>query len=287
MKTIQKILNGTSTNVGTIKVQEMLPYANHQFFDPFLVFHHGVLVADKNVPTKLQGVGPHPHRGFSPISFIYKGGIHHQDSRGNNHIVYAGGVQWTNAGMGLIHSERVPNDIFEHGGIQEILQVWVNTPAKNKMDIPQYIPIAKDENPTIISKDGLTILRVSSGELNQTKGIIPTFTPVTTVMGEMKTNGNYNFNFSTKENTLFYLLEGEVIINNEQTITAKQLVLFNNDEEEFNIKAIKDSIFFIGSGQPLNEPIAAHGPFVMNTQTEIMQAIRDYQIGKMGILVEE
>jgi redox-sensitive bicupin YhaK (pirin superfamily) len=284
-KTVNKIIHGHAINVGNIKVQELLPNAG-EFFSPFLVFHHGKAVADKNIPFHKQGVGPHPHRGFSPVSFIYKGGVHHQDSRGNNHVVYAGGTQWTSAGMGIIHSERVPADIFAHGGEQELLQVWVNTPAANKMEQPKYYPASAEKTPTIVTADGLTTIRVPAGNVNGTKGIIPTFTDVTTAMGEMKNGGTFKFNFPASHNTLLYVLSGELTINETQTLSNQQLALFNNDGGSFTIKAAADTLFFVGSGETINEPIASHGPFVMNTQTEIMEAFKDAQQGKMGVLIE-
>lgn len=286
MKTIKQIIKGRTINVGSMHVQELLPF-NNEFLNPFLVFHHGKTIADRNIPTHLQGVGPHPHRGFSPISFIYKGGIHHQDSRGNNHVVNEGGTQWTSAGMGIIHSERMPANIFEHGEEQELLQVWVNTPAAHKMDEPKYYPATKNETPTIVTEDKLTTILIPAGELNGVKGIIPTFTPVTTLMGEMKKGGSFTFSFPKHYNTLLYVLEGEIVINEKEIVNNKQLAVFNNDGETFTVNANANTLFFVGSGEPINEPIAAHGPFVMNTQTEIMQAFKDYQMGKMGVLIEE
>ena len=286
MKTVNKIIAGKPTNVGSIKVQELLPN-NGEFFSPFLVFHHGIAKIEKDIPIDQQGVGPHPHRGFSAISFIYRGGVHHRDSRGNNHKVYAGGTQWTSAGMGIIHCERVPEDIFNYGGEQELLQVWVNTPAAHKMDQPAYYPASAEETPTIKTEDGLTIVRVPAGNVNGTKGIIPTFTDVTTAMVEMKTGGSFAFNFNAAHNTLVYVLKGAIIINNKEVVSTKQLALMNNDDESFTINATEDSMLFVGSGEIINEPIASHGPFVMNNQTEIMEAFRDYQMGKMGVLIEE
>lgn len=283
---VKKILGGRPINVGSIKVQELLPH-NGEFFSPFLVFHHGIAKLDPQIPLEEQGVGPHPHRGFSAISFIYRGGIHHRDSRGNNHKVYAGGTQWTSAGMGIIHSERVPEDIFDWGGEQELLQVWVNTPAAHKMDVPVYHPATAEETPTIKTEDGLTIVRVPAGEVNGTKGIIPTYTNVTTAMVEMKAGGSFTFNFDATHNTLVYVLKGNISINNAETVNTKQMALMNNDGETFTIHATEDTMLFVGSGAIINEPIAAHGPFVMNTQTEIMEAIRDYQMGKMGVLIED
>ena len=286
MKTVNKIISGHSINVGSIKVQELLPN-NGKFLSPFLVFHHGIAKIETHIPIAQQGVGPHPHRGFSAISFIYSGGVHHRDSRGNNHKVYAGGTQWTSAGMGIIHSERVPEDIFEHGGEQELLQVWVNTPAAHKMDEPEYHAATAEETPTIKTDDGLTIVRVPAGNVNSTKGIIPTFTDVTTAMLEMKTGGSFTFNFKATDNTLVYVLKGSISINNADTVTSKQLALMNNDGDSFTINATENTLLFVGSGEIINEPIASHGPFVMNTQTEIMAAFKDYQMGKMGVLIED
>lgn len=286
MRTIKKIYNGRPINVGSIQVQELLP-SEDGFVDPFLVLHHGVAVADEHIPLHLQGVGPHPHRGFSAVSFIYKGGIHHRDSRGNNHVVYAGGTQWTSAGSGIIHSERMPKDIFNHGGVQELLQFWVNTPAKYKMDQPVYYPATAEETSTIITQDRLTTLRIPAGKFEDKVGIIPTFTELTTIMGEMKTGGSYTFQFPENHNTILYVLSGSLKINAQATLSSKQLAVFNHNATTFSISAIADTLFFVASGEPLNEPIASHGPFVMNTQTEIMQAFRDYQMGKMGVLIEE
>ncbi len=285
-KTIKKIEKGHPINVGTMDVQELLPNASG-FFDPFLVFHHANSKIDKNIPLQLQGVGPHPHRGFSPVTFIYRGGVWHRDSRGNSQNVYAGGTQWMNTGMGIIHSERIPEDIFNHGGEQELLQVWVNTPAKHKMDQPAYHPATKEDTPHIISKDGLVTLLVPAGSLENTKGNIPTFTDVTTVMGEAKKGGSYTFRFPAHHNTLLYVLSGELTVNNDTTLKKKQLALFNNDGDTFTISATENSLFFAGSGEPLNEPIEAKGPFVMNNPTEIIESYRDYKMGKMGVLIED
>ena len=130
-------------------------------------------------------------------------------------------------------------------------------------------------------------MRVPAGNVNGTKGIIPTFTDVTTAMVEMKTGGNYTFNFNADHNTLVYVLKGGISINGTLSVTTKQLALMNHDGEQFAITATEDTMLFVGSGEIINEPIASHGPFVMNSQTEIMEAFRDYQMGKMGVLIEE
>jgi redox-sensitive bicupin YhaK (pirin superfamily) len=286
MRTIQNILKGRPINVGSIKVRELLPNGD-AMFDPFLVFHHGVAVISPTEDPTKAGVGAHPHRGFSPVSFIYEGGVHHRDSRGNNSVVYAGGTQWTNAGMGLEHSERPPYDIQALGGVQELLQVWINTPAKYKMNQPEYFPLSKEDTPTITTPDGLVTLSIPAGELDGVKGKIATFFPVTTIMGTLATSGTYTFNFPPHHNTLLYVLSGALTVNDDTVLEAQQMALFNNVAGSFTIKANTNSKIFVGSGEPLNEPIAAHGPFVMNTQTEIMEAFRDYRMGKMGVLIED
>ena len=273
-------------------------HANHGWLDSYHSFsfagyynpakiHFGALrVLNDDTVAPGYGFGRHPHRGFSAISFIYRGGIHHRDSRGNDHVVYAGGTQWIHAGRGIIHSERPPEDIHDLGGEAELLQVWVNSPAVHKMDQPHYYPATAEDTPTIVSEDGLTIVRVPAGEFMGKKGIIPTFTKVNTLMSEMKTGGSFTFPIPQHHNTLLYVLSGSVRVNGEQTVLAKEMVQFNQDGDAFTVEAITDTMLFVGSGEPLNEPIVAHGPFVMNTETEIMEAFRDYQMGKMGVLIE-
>ncbi|MBC7721865.1 MAG: pirin family protein, partial [Pedobacter sp.] len=158
--------------------------------------------------------------------------------------------------------------------------------AAYKMDQPAYYPATAEETPTIKTDDGLTIVRVPAGNVNGTKGIIPTFTDVTTAMVEMKTGGSFTFNFKAAHNTLIYVLKGSISINNTDTVTTKQLALMNNDGDNFTINATENTMLFVGSGEIINEPIASHGPFVMNNQTELMEAFRDYQMGKMGVLIE-
>lgn len=189
--------------------------------------------------------------------------------------------------MGIIHSERVPADIFEYGGVQELLQVWVNTPAAHKMDQPYYYPATKDATPTIQTPEGLTEILIPAGELDGVKGIIPTFTPVNTWMIQMKKGGKYTYNIPPIHQSLVYVLSGALLFNSQTTIAAQTMALLEQNGTTFTIEALEDTNAFVGSGEPLNEPIAAHGPFVMNTQTEILQSFKDYQMGKMGVLLEK
>ena len=192
-----------------------------------------------------------------------------------------------NAGIGIIHSERPPHNIFEIGGRQEIIQLWVNSPAKNKMDQPSYYPLTANEIPTLKTPDGLTIVHVIAGELDGIKGPVPTLSSVNAFTVEMKKGGKYFFSIPSTHNAFIYLLDGKVIINDNNSVESKHAIVFNNDGAGFELEALEDTRLLVGSGEPLNEPVASHGPFVMNNETQILEAFRDYQKGKLGVLIEE
>ena len=192
-----------------------------------------------------------------------------------------------NAGMGIIHSERMPNNIHELGGKVELIQLWVNTPAKHKMAQPTYTPASKEEIPFIESDDKLARVNIVSGELNGINGVVPTLSPVNSYTAFIKSGGTFQFNIPATHNAFIYLLSGKIKVGDDkEEIFGQHVTILNNDGEYFTIEAIDDATLMIGTGEPLNEPIASHGPFVMNTQTEIMEAFRDYQLGKMGVLIE-
>ena len=286
-RTIKQTLYAQQYDMGGFPVRQPFPSGKTEQIDPFLLLHHADVKVPEHKPVDKSGVGPHPHRGFSPVTFIFKGGVHHRDSRGNDNTIYAGGTQWMHAGMGIIHSERPPHNIFEIGGRQEIIQLWVNSPAAHKMDQPHYYPLTAEETPTITSKDGLATIHVIAGELDALRGKIPTLSTVNTFTTEFKKDGKYYFSIPEDHNAFIYLLDGKVNVNNEHVVEGKYAAVFNNDGEGFEIEALEDTRFFIGSGEPLNEKVASHGPFVMNNETELLQALRDYQVGKMGILIED
>ena len=286
-RTIKSILYGQPMDMGGMPIRQPFPSNKAEQIDPFLLLHHADVKVPVHMDTNHAGVGPHPHRGFSPVSFIFKGGVHHRDSRGNNNIVYAGGTQWMNAGMGMIHSERPPADIHEIGGRQELIQLWVNTPAKHKMDTPSYYPLTAEETPVVISTDGLTKVNIIAGELNGVKGPIVPLSPVNTFTAEMKKGAKYFFAIPSSHNAFIYITNGKLKVTGDGEVDDKYVAVFNNDGEGFELEAQEDTHLFIGTGEPLNEPVASHGPFVMNNQTELMEAFRDYQVGKMGVLIEE
>ncbi|WP_153797558.1 pirin family protein [Foetidibacter luteolus] len=285
-RSIQHIIYAATYNMGGFPVRQPLPSAQVNNLDPFLLLHHADVKVPENVPVNKAGVGPHPHRGFSPVTFIFKGGVHHRDSRGNNNVIYAGGTQWMNAGMGIIHSERPPHDIHEIGGRQEIIQLWVNSPASEKMKQPVYYPATAEEIPHIISNDGLVTINIVSGSFNGVKGPVPASTEVNTFTAEFKAGGKHFINIPANHNAFIYLLDGKLLVNGSE-VKGKYAVVFNNDGDGFELEAAEDTRLFIGSGLPLNEKIASHGPFVMNTETELLEAFRDYEMGKMGVLIED
>lgn len=267
--------------MGNILIRQPLPSAGLEYLDPFVLLHHGANKVEGDF--KNEGVGPHPHRGFAPVSFIFKGGVHHRDSRGNNQAVYEGGTQWMNAGLGITHSERPAQGTNE----MELIQMWVNIPAKNKMDVPSYYPLAKEKTPQYTSEDGLITAGVVSGELFQLKGPIPTVSPVNSAMLHAKKGGRLNVEIPSSHNAFLYLLSGKMNFNTNVLADALNMVVFANDGDAISLEVLEDSRALLMSGEPIGEQIFAQGPFVMNTEIEIMEAYRDFRMGKMGILIED
>jgi redox-sensitive bicupin YhaK (pirin superfamily) len=192
-----------------------------------------------------------------------------------------------NAGMGIIHSERPPHDIHEIGGRQEIIQLWINTPAKNKMDQPMYFPLSAEDAPKIQTVDSLVSGKVFAGELLGVKGPIPSQAIVNVATLEIKQGGELLIPIPQNHNALIYLLDGKLTVEGFGLVEGLHIVHFKNDGEGVAFEAVEDTRILFLTGQPLNEPVVSHGPFVMNNQTQIMEAMRDYQMGKMGILIED
>jgi len=283
-RTVSHLLYAEKVDMGGMPIRQPFPTMKIQQIDPFLLLHH----ADVKVPADRDpdhaGVGPHPHRGFSPVTFIFKGGVHHRDSRGNDSVIYAGGAQWMNAGMGVIHSERPPVDIHEIGGRQEIIQLWINTPAAHKMDQPKYIPLSAGEVPQ--RTFGNVTLKVFSGEVDGIKGPMPSHTEVNAATLDLKKGGKFMTNLPADHNVVIYLLDGKLNIDGYGLTEGLNAVLFKKDGDGIGFEALEDTRVLLLTGKPLDEKVVSHGPFVMNNQTEILEAMRDYQMGKMGVLIE-
>jgi quercetin 2,3-dioxygenase len=286
-RTVSRLLYAHPMDMGGLPIRQPLPTQQIEQIDPFLLLHHADVKAPKHVKPDHAGVGPHPHRGFSPVTFIFKGGVHHRDSRGNDSTIYAGGAQWMNAGMGIMHSERPPDDIHEIGGRQEIIQLWINTPAEHKMDQPAYYPLSAEEAPVINSEDGKVTGHVFSGEVLGVKGPIPSHTIVNSATLEFKKGGKISIPLPESHNAFIYLLDGKLNVTGFGMVEELHLVHFKNDGEGIELEAQEDTRVLLLSGEPINEKVVSHGPFVMNNQTQIMEAMRDYQMGKMGILIED
>ena len=284
-RTINSIYPALEVDMGGFVVGQPLPIQGLDSIDPFLLIHHADHAYQGDQKAKHLGVGPHPHRGFSPVTFVFKGSVHHQDSMNNSSIVSKGGTQWMNAGKGLIHSERPTKEMAEKGGEMEIIQFWVNSPAKNKMDLPQYLPLSDENTPRVKSSE-LTDIAVVAGELDGIHGPLKGHSSLKAYRMGFKSGGQYDFAVSDSNNALIYVLNGLIEVNDVK-VEGKYMAHLNNDGSELNIKALEDSRFIILAGEPINEKVSSYGPFVMNSQSEIMQALNDYQKGKMGFLVED
>ena len=285
LNTIKNIGRSDMVNMGPIRLRQPLPTQQIDMVDPFILLHHygPYEINEKSNPFDL---GPHPHRGFEPVTFLVQGEQLHRDSLGNKSIVKAGDVQWTTAGRGIIHAEGPTKEFVKKGGVIEGIQLWINLPAEKKMISANY-QHAKHENFRIIkSKDDKVLTRVIAGESNGIYGRIATQTSVNAFMIEAKTDGEQFITFPETHKGLLYLLKGKVKVNDTEVLEldGNQFVQFNQDGDGFSIKVESDSLLLFLSGEPFNEPVATYGPYVMNNQTELMEAMRDYQNGKMGFL---
>lgn len=235
-------------------------------------------------PTnQLRGVGVHPHRGFETVTIAYHGAIAHHDSAGNSGVIYPGDVQWMTAASGILHKEYHEKEFSREGGPFQMVQLWVNLPAKDKMSKPKYQAIQNDTIGRYILPEDAGTVEVIAGEYKDVKGAATTFTPMNVYNVRLNSDGNAVFNFPADFNTGILIIEGSLIINGELA-AGNEFVYFKNDGEEIRVKATKDSIILILSGEPIHEPIAQYGPFLMNNQAEIKLAISDYNEGKFGYL---
>jgi redox-sensitive bicupin YhaK (pirin superfamily) len=285
-RTVSHLLYAEKMEMGGMPIRQPFPTMNVQQIDPFLLLHHADIKVPSHVEPDHAGVGPHPHRGFSPVTFIFKGGVHHRDSRGNDSVIYAGGAQWMNAGMGVIHSERPPVDIHEIGGRQEIIQLWINTPAAHKMDAPKYFPVAAEDAPQERSDHDKVLLKVFSGEIAGIKGTIASHTEVNAGTLEMKKGGKFSVGLPLDHNVVIYLLDGKLNLDGYGLVEGLNAVVFKKDGDGIAFEALEDTRILLLTGKPIDENVVSHGPFVMNNQTQILEAMRDYQMGKMGVLIE-
>jgi redox-sensitive bicupin YhaK (pirin superfamily) len=231
-----------------------------------------------------RGVSVHPHRGFETVTIAYHGKVAHHDSYGNKGIIGEGDVQWMTAASGLLHKEYHEKEFSKKGGLFQMVQLWVNLPAKFKMTSPKYQEITHSMMGKYQVPDDKGTVEVIAGEYKGTKGPASTFTPMHVYNARLKKGARLEFNFPSGYNTGLLMIEGSALINDETAAAADHFVLFKNDAEAINIEATDDAVLLILSGQPIDEPIAQYGPFLMNTREELEQAIDDVNAGKFGVL---
>ncbi|HLV40831.1 MAG TPA: pirin family protein [Brumimicrobium sp.] len=254
-----------------------------QRMDPFIMMDYN---SKYNFPAaeKPKGVGVHPHKGFETVTIAYKGKVAHHDSSGGGGVIGEGEVQWMTAGKGVLHKEYHEEEWSKTGGEFQMVQLWVNLSKKDKNTPPKYQAVTYDEMSRVELADNAGTIEVIAGEYHETKGTASTFTPIHMMNAKLKKGGKAVFNFPADYTTVLLSIEGSARINNNETLPTDHLALMAKDGEQFEIEAEEDSIILVLSGMPINEPIAAHGPFVMNTREELVEAFKDFNEGKFGYL---
>ncbi|MCH7408833.1 pirin family protein [Belliella sp. DSM 111904] len=251
--------------------------------DPFIMLDYNSLY--EFPPSKYpKGVGVHPHRGFETVTLAYKGKVQHHDSSGGGGVIGEGDVQWMTAASGVLHKEYHEEEWSKKGGAFQMVQLWVNLPKKDKMSKPKYQAIKFDEISRFELEEHAGIIEVVAGVYNGTKGVASTFSPIHMYNAKLNKNGKVNFEFPSHFNTVLLVLEGSITINGKEAVPTDHLALMANDGEAFEIEANENAVVLVLSGEPIKEPIAAHGPFVMNTKEELREAFNDFNNGKFGYL---
>jgi quercetin 2,3-dioxygenase len=229
-----------------------------------------------------RGVGVHPHRGFETVTIVYEGEVDHRDSTGNGGHIGPGDVQWMTAASGILHEEFHSKAFTERGGSMEMVQLWVNLPAKDKMSSPGYQTLLDAQIPTVELANGAGRVRVIAGAYEDAKGPAKTFTPINIWDVRLEAGGKTEL-APVEGHTLMLLVQrGSVWINGAQSAGASQLALFERDGGSISVEAGGDAKLLLLSGEPINEPVVQYGPFVMNSEGEIRQAILDFNAGKFG-----
>ena len=263
-------------------VRSLFSYHTHGVqTSPFLLLDHaGPMQFDP--AAKPRGVGEHPHRCFETVTIVYAGEVEHRDSTGAGGKIGPGDVQWMTAASGILHEEFHSHEFTKTGGTLEMVQLWVNLPAKHKMAKPGYQTLLDADIPSVDLPDGAGRVRVIAGEFDGHKGPARTFTPID--VWDVRLNANRKAEWKVAEGRTLALivLHGTVQVNGNQLAREGELVCFERDGSEISIEANNDATLLLLSGEPIDEPIAGYGPFVMNTEAEIHQAIADFNSGKFG-----
>jgi quercetin 2,3-dioxygenase len=250
---------------------------------PFLLLDYAG-PAEFTPAERPRGVGEHPHRGFETVTIVYQGEVEHRDSAGNGGRIGPGDVQWMTAGAGLMHEEFHSHAFTKHGGTMEMAQLWVNLPAKDKMSRPRYQPIVAADIANVDLPDAAGLVRVIAGAYQGHRGPAMTFTDIN--VWDVRLNASKRVTLSLPEGhtTAIALLRGALKVNGTHDASGAQVVQFDRSGQEVQLEASADATFLVLTGAPIDEPIAGHGPFVMNTREEIMSAMKDLQEGRFGQL---
>ncbi|QMV41958.1 pirin family protein [Cohnella cholangitidis] len=266
------------------RVSNYFPSGNDfgERFSPFILM-------DYNAPftfppsASVKGVGAHPHRGFETVTIAYEGYIEHHDNHGNHGIIGPGDVQWMTAGSGLLHKEYHEPEFSKRGGLFQMIQLWVNLPREHKMHPPKYQELLKNDMGKIDLPDEGGTVRVIAGDYNGVKGPAQTFTPIHLFDLALKAGGKSRFELPSSYNTAALVLRGTATINGAEAANEGDFILFANAPGEILVEGqTDDTLVIVLSGEPLNEPVFQHGPFVMNSREELIEAFKDFQAGKMG-----
>jgi redox-sensitive bicupin YhaK (pirin superfamily) len=286
---IEGVLSPTNTHMVGDGFRVMNFFPNGKGFEermsPFFLLDFN---AEVNFPPSeiARGVGVHPHRGIETVTFAYKGSVAHHDSAGNSGVINPGDVQWMTAGGGVLHKEYHEKTFDKKGGAFEMVQLWINLPKKHKMTAAKYQSILHANKPNIQLPDHSGSVHVVAGEYKGLKGIANTFSPVNIYDIHLNSGGEVDFNLPATFNSGILVIDGDITVNGVTQVPENHYVQFVNEAGLIHIKSNNKAILLVLSGEPLNEPYVGYGPFVMNTEEEIRQAIQDYNAGKFGFLAD-
>ncbi|WP_221372940.1 pirin family protein [Clostridium perfringens] len=249
---------------------------------PFLLLDYNAPYYFKPSETRL-GVGAHPHRGFETVTIAYDGKVEHHDNKGNHGIIGPGDVQWMTAASGIMHKEYHETEFSKNGGIFHMVQIWVNLPKDKKMIEPKYQPLLKEEMGVLKLDNDKGEISIIAGEVNGVKGPANTFTNINLYNINLKNYGNTTLSEPKNFNTAILILKGEAKVNEDKICKEGDFIVFYNVEGEILLESLtEESLFLVLSGEPINEPVVSHGPFVMNTLGEILDAYEDFRNNKFG-----
>lgn len=257
---------------------------NPQLISPFLLFDYaGPRDFPPSDTDEPRGVEEHPHRGFETVTIVYQGALEHRDSAGNHGSIGPGDVQWMTAASGVVHEEKHEREFTRRGGMFEVVQLWVNLPAREKMSAPRYQELRSDNIPVVELENGAGIVRIIAGELHGQRGPARTATRMNVWDIRLRSGAEASFTLPADSTTIVAVLRGNATIDG-QSVRPAEAALLSREGDTFTIHADHNAVILLLNGEPIDEPVAAHGPFVMNTRDEIKQAMIDYQSGRMGSL---